>query len=61
MGGATVLACGAALLAALQGHALGAALAACLGLCGAALVIVRFEAARRALEHHKNDPESVLR
>lgn len=61
LGGATVLACGAALLAALRGHPLGAALAACLGLCGAALVIVRFEAARRALQEHKSDTESVLR
>ena len=61
LGGATVLACGAALLAALQGHALAAALATCVSLCGAALVIVRYEAARRALLQHQSDTESVLR
>ena len=61
LGGATVLACGAAVLAALQGHALAAALLSCVGLCGAALVIIRCEAARRALERHQNDTESVLR
>ncbi len=61
LGGATVLACGAALLAGVQGHALAAALAACFGLCGAALVIVRCETARRELERHRKDTESVLR
>ena len=38
-----------------------AALAACVGLCGAALVIIRYEAARRELVQHQNDTESVLR
>jgi two-component system sensor histidine kinase PilS (NtrC family) len=57
---ATVLACGAALVVAVAGHAAWAGMAACVGLCGAAILIIRYDSARRTLERLRSDTESVL-
>jgi two-component system sensor histidine kinase PilS (NtrC family) len=59
--GAALLACVAALLAGVGGHGLLAGLAATLGLGGVAVLVLRFDAARRALEHVRSDTDAVLR
>ena len=59
--GAALLACLAALLAGVGGHGLLAGLAATLGLGGVAVLVLRFDAARRALEHVRSDTDAVLR
>ncbi|UCE02437.1 MAG: PAS domain-containing protein [Candidatus Latescibacterota bacterium] len=60
-GGATLAAYAVALLAAVFGHTTTAGLAAGMGLCGAAILMLRFDASRRALDHLRLDTESVLR
>lgn len=57
---ATVMACGAALVVAVAGYAAWAGMAACVGLCGAAILIIRYDSARRTLERLRSDTESVL-